>query len=191
MKNYIKNYISDSYSIKEKILNQESFIELIAQAASIIKLAYDSQKKVLIAGNGGSAADAQHLATELVSKFMKDRPALNAIALTTNTSVLTAIANDYDFEDIFARQTQAYGNQGDVFIAISTSGNSKNVIKAIQEAKNKGLKIIGLTGSKDCAMDNLCDLTIKVPSENTPIIQEAHIMIGHIICALVENEIEG
>lgn len=191
MKNYIKNYISDSYSIKEKILNQESFIELIAQAASIIKLAYDSQKKVLIAGNGGSAADAQHLATELVSKFMKDRPALNAIALTTNTSVLTAIANDYDFEDIFARQIQAYGNQGDVFIAISTSGNSKNVIKAIQEAKNKGLKIIGLTGSKDCAMDNLCDLTIKVPSENTPIIQEAHIMIGHIICALVENEIEG
>lgn len=191
MKNYIKNYISDSYSIKEKILNQESFIELIAQAASIIKLAYDSQKKVLIAGNGGSAADAQHLATELVSKFMKDRPALNAIALTTNTSVLTAIANDYDFEDIFARQIQAYGNQGDVFIAISTSGNSKNVIKAIQEAKNRGLKIIGLTGSKPCAMDNLCDLTIKVPSENTPIIQEAHIMIGHIICALVENEIEG
>ena len=191
MKNYIKNYISDSYSIKEKILNQESFIELIAQAASIIKLAYESQKKVLIAGNGGSAADAQHLATELVSKFMKDRPALNAIALTTNTSVLTAIANDYDFEDIFARQIQAYGNQGDVFIAISTSGNSQNVIKAIQEAKNRGLKIIGLTGSKDCAMDNLCDITIKVPSENTPIIQEAHIMIGHIICALVENEIEG
>ena len=189
MRDYIKDYIVESISTKEDILKSDKILDLVEKASSIIIDAYRNDKKVLVAGNGGSAADAQHIAAELVSKFYKDRPALNAIALTTNTSILTAVGNDYSHEYIFARQVEAYGNEGDVYIAISTSGNSKNIIKSIKKAKEKGLKIIGLTGMKACDMDNLCDLVIKVPSEKTPKIQEAHIMIGHIISGLVEEKL--
>lgn len=190
MKTYIKNYIYESSATKDNILSNETILDSIQSITKLILDAYKEGKKVLIAGNGGSAADAQHIATELVSKFQAERAALNAIALTTNTSILTAIANDYNFDNIFSRQIEAYGSQGDIYIAISTSGNSKNIIKSIEIAKEKGLKVIGFTGAKPCLMDNLCEILIKVPSEKTPIIQESHIMIAHIICGLVENSID-
>ena len=189
MENYIKNYIKNSILAKEQILSDADLLSLIEKTANLIVEAYNSGKKVLTAGNGGSAGDAQHIAAELVSKFMLDRPALNAIALTTNSSILTAVGNDYSAEYIFSRQIQAYGNSGDIFIAISTSGNSLNIINAIKEAKNRGMVVIGLVGSKKSKMDNLCDILLRVPSEQTPIIQESHIMMGHIICALVEKEL--
>lgn len=189
MKDYIKNYIIESTSVKEKILNSDEILNSVEKVSKLIIDAYRSGKKVLTAGNGGSAADAQHIAAELVSKFLIDRPALNALALTTNSSIMTAVGNDYSHEYVFARQIQAYGNEGDVYIAISTSGQSKNILKSIEEAKKRGLIVIGLTGKKDCKMETLCDLAIKIPSEKTPIIQESHIMLGHLICAIVEQEL--
>ena len=189
MKTFIKNYIQDSIATKEKILADASIVNSIEKAASVIIDAYKNNHKVLTAGNGGSAGDAQHIAAELVSKFFIERPALCALALTTNTSILTSVGNDYDHKLVFARQIEAHGNSGDIFIAISTSGNSKNIIKAIETAKKKHLIVIGLTGSKSSGMDDLCDVLIKVPFDITPIIQESHIMIGHIICALVEKNI--
>ena len=189
MKNYIKNYINKSFEVKENILNNEVLLTNIENVAQTIINCYNQNKKILVAGNGGSASDSQHIVAELVSKFMFDRKALNAIALTTNTSILTAVGNDFSHDYIFSRQIQAYGNEGDIFIAISTSGNSKNIIKASEEAKKQGLKIIALTGIKKCLLDDLADITIKVPSEETSIIQESHIMIGHILCAIIEKEV--
>lgn len=185
----IKNYIQDSISTKNKILNNEKTLATIQKIADVIVEAYSNDKKVLTAGNGGSAGDAQHIAGELVSKFFFDRPGLSAFALSTDTSILTAIGNDYGYELSFARQIQANANEGDIFIGISTSGNSKNIIKAIEEAKKKGVITIGLVGEKECEMDKICDYILKVPSTSTPTIQESHIMIGHIICAIVEEQI--
>ena len=189
LKNYIESYIKDSINTKQKLLENADLLSVIEKVAKAIVETYKNNGKVLTAGNGGSAADAQHIAAEFVSKFLYDRKALNAIALTTNSSILTSVGNDYSHEHVFARQIQAYGNQDDVFIAISTSGNSKNVLLAIKEAKSCGMKIVGLTGEKPSMMDDLCDYLIKVPSDKTPIIQESHIMAGHIICALVEKEL--
>ena len=189
MKNYIENYVKSSIKTKEDILASDDILLLIEQAAKIIIDAYKNGNKVLTAGNGGSAGDAQHIAAEFVSKFFKERPALSAISLTTNTSILTSVGNDYDHKHVFARQLQAHAKAGDVFIAISTSGNSKNIVQAVKEARNLDLKIIGLTGIKSCDMDGLCDCQIKVPSDITSVIQESHIMIEHIICALVEKEL--
>ena len=191
MKEFIEKYITESICVKNKILSDDQIIANLEKAVELVVCAYKKNKKVLIAGNGGSAADSQHIAAELVSKFMKERPALNAIALTTNTSVLTAVGNDYSHDYIFTRQVQAYGNSEDVYIAISTSGNSKNIIESIKEAKANGLTVIGMTGSNLSDMDKLCDVVIKVPSNKTSIIQESHIMIGHIICAIVEEAIFG
>lgn len=188
LKDFIEKYILESISTKERLLKDPILIAEIEKASLSIIEAYKKGGKVLTAGNGGSAADAQHIAAEFVSKFMYNRKALNAIALTTNSSILTSVGNDYSHEHVFARQIQAYGNRDDIFIAISTSGNSKNIILAINEAKNQGLKIIGFTGGKPSEMDKLCNHLIKIPSEKTPIIQESHIMVGHIICALVEKE---
>lgn len=185
----IKAYIQSSISTKTKILNDEKILARIQKVADVIVDAYKKNKKVLTAGNGGSAGDAQHIAGELVSKFFFDRPGLSAFALSTDTSILTAIGNDYGYELSFARQIQANANEGDIFIGISTSGNSKNIVKAIEEAKKKGVLTIGLIGEKKCEMDNLCDYIIHVPSSSTPTIQESHIMIGHIICAIVEEAI--
>ena len=186
---FIEDYIQASVETKQKILNDKNIIETINQAANAIINAYQNGKKVLTAGNGGSAGDAQHIAGELVSKFFFDRPGLSAFSLATDTSILTAIGNDYGYDKSFSRQIQANANEGDVFIAISTSGNSKNIVNAILEAKKKNVTTIGLVGKKTCEMDNLCDYIIKVPSESTPTIQESHIMIGHIICAIVEEAI--
>jgi D-sedoheptulose 7-phosphate isomerase len=142
---------------------------------------------VLVAGNGGSAADAQHFAAELVARFLFERPALDAIALTTNTSVLTAIGNDYSFEDIFSRQIYANGNRGDIFVGISTSGNSPDILKAISAAREKGLKIAALIGGKPSKIDDMADYVIKVPSTVTPHVQEMHITIIHLLCLIIEK----
>lgn len=187
MRNFIKNYIEESVTVKNKIFEDESIIKVIENSANAIINAYKNGKKVLTAGNGGSAADAQHIAAEFVSKFLTERKALSAIALSTNTSILTSVGNDYDHSLVFARQIQAHGCEGDIFIAISTSGNSPNIVKAAQEAKRRGLVVIGLTGVSESELDKHCDYLIKIPSVKTPVIQESHIMIAHIICALVEK----
>ena len=182
MKKFIESYIKDSVETKQKLLTNTEMLSIIEKSAKIIAGALKAGGKVLTAGNGGSAADAQHLAAEFVGKFMYERQALCAIALTNNNSIITAIGNDYSNDYIFARQIQAYGKPNDIFIAISTSGNSKNIILAIEEAKKRGLKVIGLTGGSESLMENICDFLIKIPSDKTPIIQESQIMTEHIIC---------
>jgi D-sedoheptulose 7-phosphate isomerase len=156
-------------------------------AACIVALRQGN--KILFAGNGGSAADAQHLAGELISRFHYDRPALPAFSLSTDTSVLTAIGNDYGYEHLFARQIEAVGNAGDVFIAISTSGRSPNIVKALQTAGAKRLLTVGLIGRSGGQMPDLCDHCLRVPSDSTPRIQEGHIAIGHTICLLIEQQL--
>ena len=183
----IKSYILASINTKTKILNDETILETIKKIADRIVEAYRLNKKVLTAGNGGSACDSQHMAGELVAKFFIDRPGLNAIALVNYISSLTAISNDYGYDKSFSRQIQALANEGDVFIALSTSGDSENILKALEEARNKGVVTVGLVGERKCKMDGLCDYIIHVPSSSTPTIQESHIMIGHVMCALVEE----
>ena len=159
----------------------------IAEAVQIVAECLRNGGKVLLCGNGGSAADAQHIAGELVGRFKLERPAYHAVALTTDTSILTAVANDYGFDQVFARQVEGLGRQGDVLIGYSTSGNSANVVKAIEKAKAIGMKAIGLTGQGGGAMAPLCDVCIKAPSTDTPIVQECHAAAGHTLCALVEQ----
>ncbi|MDD4993945.1 MAG: D-sedoheptulose 7-phosphate isomerase [Paludibacter sp.] len=189
MNNLIKKQIQSSINVKELIINNQILLNTIESAANMIISAYEEKKKTLLAGNGGSAADAQHIAGEFVSRFYFDRPGLPSLALTTDTSILTAIGNDYGYEKLFARQIQAQGNVGDVFIGISTSGNSLNVIEALKACKEIGVKTIGFTGDTGGEMADLCDICIKVPSDETPRIQECHILIGHILCFLVEDKI--
>lgn len=188
---YIKEHFEDSIAVKTKILNDEKLLELIKKVALETTKAYKEGKKTLLAGNGGSAADAQHIAGEFVSRFYFDRPGIPSIALTTDTSILTAIGNDYGYEKLFSRQVQAQGVEGDIFIGISTSGNSANIIEALKVCKEKGILSVGLTGESGGKMNELCDYCIKVPSNKTPGIQESHILIGHIICAIVEEELFG
>ncbi|EAJ8747378.1 D-sedoheptulose 7-phosphate isomerase [Campylobacter jejuni] len=191
LNSYVKEHFRESILVKEQILKDENLITLIKNVSLEVIKAYKNGNKTLLAGNGGSAADAQHIAGEFVSRFYFDRPGIASIALSTNTSVLTAIGNDYGYENLFARQVQAQGVKGDVFIGISTSGNSKNILKALEICKEKGIISIGLSGASGGAMNELCDYCIKVPSTCTPRIQEAHILIGHIICAIVEEELFG
>ncbi|ECP8662440.1 D-sedoheptulose 7-phosphate isomerase [Campylobacter jejuni] len=191
LNSYIKGHFTDSILVKEQILKDENLITLIKNASLEVIKAYKNGNKTLLAGNGGSAADAQHIAGEFVSRFYFDRLGIASIALTTDTSILTAIGNDYGYENLFARQVQAQGVKGDVFIGISTSGNSKNILKALEFCKQKEIISIGLSGASGGAMNELCDYCIKVPSTCTPRIQEAHILIGHIICAIVEEELFG
>lgn len=191
MKNKITTQIQASVDIKQSMLNDQILLDKIHSAAEILIAAYKDGKKTLLAGNGGSAADAQHIAGEFVSRFYFDRPGLPSLALSTDTSILTAIGNDYGYDKLFARQVQAQGSFGDVFIGISTSGNSTNVIEALKICKASGIKTIGFTGESGGKMADLCDICIKVPSSETPRIQECHILIGHILCYLVEDEIFG
>jgi D-sedoheptulose 7-phosphate isomerase len=184
----IQQRIRTSIAVKQELLKQSA---LLAQVAEKLIEAYEAGKKILVFGNGGSAADAQHIAAELVGKYYMDRRPLPAEALTVNTSSLTAISNDYAFERIFARQVEALGNPGDVAIGISTSGNSPNVIEAIRAAKKKGMITIGLTGAEGGRLKNEVDYCICVPSKDTPRIQEAHILIGHIWCELIERALFG
>ena len=185
MKENIKNQILESVEIKNKIL--EGGIEQIQKAAEIFIKCTKYGGKILWCGNGGSAGDAQHLATELMGGMTDhDRKPIPSIALTTDSSFLTAWSNDTDFESIFSRQIQGLGEEGDVLVGISTSGNSKNVINALKQAKYKNLKTISLTGKTGGNLDGVADITIKVPSNDTQRIQESHIMIGQILCSLLE-----
>ncbi|HNW57397.1 MAG TPA: D-sedoheptulose 7-phosphate isomerase [Bacteroidales bacterium] len=187
----IEKQITDSISVKQKLLESPDILLGIESAASSIIAAMRNNRKVLVAGNGGSAADAQHIAGEFVSRFYFDRPGLPCVALTTDTSILTAIGNDYGYEKIFTRQIEALGNEGDIFIGISTSGNSLNLIEALKKCREKKLLSIVLTGSAGGKMKEISDICIMVPSDETPRIQESHILMGHIICCLVEEEIFG
>ena len=191
MTDYIKQQINESIQVKKSIYNNSFLISQIEEVSKVILDIYKNGNKTLIAGNGGSAADAQHIAGEFVSKFYFDRPGIPSLALTTDTSIITAIGNDYGYEKLFARQIQANGQKGDLFIGISTSGNSANIIEALYECKNKGIITVGLTGKNGGEMSNLCDYCIKVPSDQTPRIQESHILIGHIICSIIEEELFG
>ena len=187
MKSIVLSQISASIEVKKAILENEDLVSEIEKAANLVVEAYKAGHKTMLAGNGGSAADAQHIAGEFVSRFYFDRPGLPSIALSTDTSILTAIGNDYGYVKLFGRQVQAHGVKGDVFIGITTSGNSGNILEALAVCKEKGVISIGLTGATGGKMADLCDLCIKVPSSETPRIQEAHILIGHIICCIVEE----
>jgi D-sedoheptulose 7-phosphate isomerase len=189
MIDYIKNHIKESKEIKDRLLQDNSLLETINNISHKMIDVYRKGNKVLIAGNGGSAADSQHIAGELVSRFYFDRPGLASIALTTDSSILTAIGNDYGYEKLFSRQIEANGVDGDLFIGISTSGNSKNIINALTTSKSSGIVTVGFTGSRGGIMEEFCDYCIKIPSIETPRIQEAHILIGHILCAIVEKEL--
>ena len=189
MKETIRAEVSKAIDIFSAIHADDALLDKVAGFAGTIIAALNTGNKLLIAGNGGSAADAQHIAGEFVSRFNFDRPGLPAFALTTDTSVLTAIGNDYGYEHLFSRQVQAVGLKGDVFWAISTSGKSPNVLHAMKEARNKGLYVAGFTGEGGGAMRDLADVCIEVPSRETPKVQEGHILLGHIVCGLVESSI--
>lgn len=182
----IADEVRRTIEVLEAVAADPALLGAVERAAELCAAAVTSGKKVLFAGNGGSAADAQHLAAELVSRFAYDRPGLAAFALTTDTSALTAIGNDYGFERLFARQVQAVGAPGDVLVALSTSGRSPNVLAALREARGRDLRTIGLCGAGTDAMAPLCDVLLSVPSRETPKVQEAHITLGHIVCGLVE-----
>ncbi len=185
----IKEELKNSISIKEKILTNQEILENIKKSAEVIISALKNGKKLLICGNGGSAADSQHFAGEMIGRYKKERKAFKVIALTTDTSIITAWSNDYSFDTVFARQVEGLGEEGDVLFAISTSGNSVNVIKACEKAREKGLKIIGLAGKDGGQLKNYADICIIVPSNDTPRIQESHITIIHILCNLIESEL--
>lgn len=190
IKKLIYQRIKDSISVKEKVLLSEEIHDQIENLAMKIVDALENKKKVIFAGNGGSFADAFHLAGEFVSRFLFDRPALASIALGGNNSIITAVGNDYSYNDIFSREMSALGNKDDIFIPISTSGNSSNILEAIKTAKDNGLIVIGFTGQGGGEMKKMCKC-ICIPSEQTPRIQESHILIGHILCEIVEEKLFG
>lgn len=183
----IRQSISESIAVKQQLMEDETVLQRIVAVAEKCVAAFRAGNKLLLAGNGGSAADAQHIAAEIVSRFELDRPGLPAIALNTDTSMLTAIGNDYGYEKIFQRQLEANGAKGDIFVGISTSGNSRNVVNALLKAREMGILAVGLSGADGGKMAEACDICIHIPSASTPRIQEAHITVGHIICAMVEN----
>jgi len=189
LKDYILGQISEAQRVMSAMLANEMLLSTVAAASDACIDCMKHGGKILLAGNGGSAADAQHIAGEFVSRFAFDRPGLPAVALTTDSSILTAIGNDYGYEKLFARQVQAHGNKGDIFIGYSTSGKSPNILRALEEARTLGLVCIGLTGNRGGAMRELCDYLLEVPSSDTPKIQEGHLVLGHILCGLVENAI--
>jgi len=185
----IKDIISTSISVKQQLLADENITGEVAKCIAVIVDAFKAGNKVLFCGNGGSAADAQHLAAEFSGRFYIDRPALPAEALHCNTSYLTAVANDYSYDMIYARLLQGIGNKGDVLAGLSTSGNSSNILKAFEVAKEKQMITIGFTGATGGSMKALSDHLLNVPSTDTPRIQECHILLGHIICQLVEEKL--
>lgn len=191
MKKYIKDEIKKSYETKQLIYNNEELLNKIEEVSKKCVELYKKNNKTILAGNGGSAADAQHIAAEMVGRYGFDRPSLPSLALTTDTSALTAIGNDYGYEQVFSRQLEGMGQDGDLFIGISTSGNSANIIKAFEIAKKKNITTVALSGRDGGEMAKIADIAIVVPSDSTPRIQESHILIGHIICDIIEKEIFG
>ena len=192
MENGLLRKAAEEHISVAKALAADTFLLSQAdKAAARIAECYKKGGKVIFFGNGGSAADAQHMAAEFLGRYMKERRALPAIALTANTSAITAIGNDYGYPQVFRRQLEGLGAKGDVAIGISTSGNSENVVQAIKYAKEKGILAIALVGKRKCALDEMADICIKVPSDSTPRIQEMHELILHTVCAMVENELFG
>ncbi|MCZ2101137.1 MAG: D-sedoheptulose 7-phosphate isomerase [Chitinophagales bacterium] len=189
MQDQIKSIITASIQTKQSILADDKLLSSIHQACDVIVKALKDQKKLLFCGNGGSAADAQHLAAEFTGRFYLERKALPAEALHANTSYLTAVANDYGYNHVYSRLVDGIGHAGDILIALSTSGNSENIIQAIETAKEKDMLTIGFTGESGGKMKDLCDILINIPSKETPRIQESHIMVGHIICQLTESQL--
>ena len=186
----IRSHIEESVRTKQLLLSDEALMTQIARIAVVMVDAYKAGHKTLWAGNGGSAADAQHMAGELVNKFTFDRPGLAALSLSTDTSIITAVGNDYGFDRLFARQVEAQGCPGDVFIGISTSGKSPNLVNALAACRAKGITSVAIVGATSCPMDDY-DYVIHVPSTVTPRIQECQTLIGHILCYLVEQELFG
>lgn len=187
MRKHITEQIEQTQKLMSYMLADDSLLRSVEEAAEACISALSNGRKILLAGNGGSAADAQHIAGEFVSRFAFDRPGLPAMALTTDTSILTAIGNDYGYDKLFARQVQAHAQNGDVLIAYSTSGKSPNIISALRESKSRGLVCIGMTGNRGGLMKDLCEHYLEVPSADTPKIQEGHAVLGHILCGLVER----
>lgn len=188
MKDKITDIIQRSISVKQDMLENAEVLKSVEAVVTELVIAFRAGNRIYFCGNGGSAADAQHLAAEFSGRFYKDRVALPAEALHCNTSYLTAVANDYGYEHVYARLIEGIGQPGDVLIGLSTSGNSVNIIEAFQKAKRKGMVTIGFTGETGGNMKGECDFIIHVPSKDTPRIQESHIMLGHIICELVESQ---
>ncbi len=182
----IEQIFEKSIAVKQQTLQDKALLQRIQEAVDVIVKCYQNGGKTLFCGNGGSAADAQHLSAEFSGRFYYDRDPLDSEALHVNTSYLTAVANDYSYDEVFARLTKGRGNKGDVFVGLSTSGNSENIIRAMKVAKEKGLIVIAFTGDTGGKMKDCADILLNVPSKDTPRVQEVHILIGHIICELVE-----
>lgn len=185
MKDKILKAFEDSVNVKARFV--EKSVDLIAEVSKVIADAFNEGRKVVIFGNGGSACDASHIAAEFVNRFKRDRPGLPALALNTDMAVLTSIANDYDYSEVFARQIKTMAEPGDIALAISTSGNSKNILKAVEAAKKKGMKTVAFTGLKGEKLASKSDYAFVVPSDDTPRIQETHITLGHVLCQIVEE----
>src|SRR5581483_26020 len=186
MKNLVREKLIEGMAVVDAVVQDATLHATLADAAVVTAAALKSGRKLMVAGNGGSAADAQHLVAEFVSRLVQDRPAMRAVALTTDTSILTAVGNDYGYERVFERQIEAIGQQGDVFMGISTSGNSPNVLRALELSRTLGITTIGLTGKTGGKMRGLCDYLIAIPSDVTMYIQQAHLALEHIFCLLVE-----
>jgi D-sedoheptulose 7-phosphate isomerase len=184
---YVAGMLAESKRVIAAVHDDAALRTAVQQAAQACVASLRSGGKVLFAGNGGSAADAQHMAGEFVSRFMYDRPGLAAVALTTDTSILTAIGNDYGYEKLFERQVQALGRRGDVLVAYSTSGSSPNILRALEAARSAGVVTVGFTGNRGGPMVELSDILLAVPSAETPRIQEGHLVLGHVLCGLVER----
>jgi D-sedoheptulose 7-phosphate isomerase len=189
MKTIIQDRINASIAVKEQILTDEALLNTIEQIVIVVSNAYKHDKRIYFCGNGGSAADAQHLAAEFSGRFYINRKPLYAEALHVNTSYITAVANDFSYNDIYSRMIEAAGREGDILFAISTSGNSQNIINAMEVAAKQGVICIAMTGETGGKMKDLCNFLLNVPSKDTPRIQESHILLGHIICELVEKEL--
>jgi D-sedoheptulose 7-phosphate isomerase len=188
---YARSYLKESLDALAAAGGDPEFLKTLGTIADEMAKALAAGRKILLCGNGGSAADAQHIAGELLSRFESDRVPLPAIALTTDTSVLTAIGNDYGYDQVFERQVKGLGSKGDVLVAISTSGRSPNILRALAAARSKGVVTIGLTGRKGGEMKSLCDVLLAAPSDRTPVIQQIHITVAHIVCGLVERRLGG
>lgn len=191
MKTQIETIISDSIAVKQRLLEDEALVDRLQEVAEACVACFKADGKLLFCGNGGSAADAQHLSAELSGRFYKDRAPLFAEALHVNTSFLTAVANDYSYDEVYARMVRAAGRPGDVLFAISTSGNSGNILRAVEAAKAQGMLVVGMTGASGGKMREACDYLLNVPSAITPRIQESHILMGHILCELIEEGVFG
>ena len=187
MREDIKALIAESLYVKQQLLNNEELIQNLELASKLFMDCFKGDGKILFCGNGGSAADAQHISAELSGRYKLDRKPLFAEALHVNTSYMTAVANDYSYDEVYSRMVEAAGRKGDVLVAISTSGNSSNILRAIEKARSVGMHVVGMTGQSGGAMKENCDILLNAPSSNTPRIQECHILMGHIICELTEK----